>query len=238
MKSFLHLLVAAGTVSAHATFQDLWVGTKDEAETCVRPASTNSPITSVTSPDIRCNAGGAKGVAGLCKVSAGSPVSVEMHQQPGDRSCTNEALGGKHYGPVNIYMSPVADATTDDGSGEWFKVAQDTYAGTDESWGTEMLNTNCGKKTFTVPKELKAGQYLVRAEAIALHTAGSEGGAQFYLGCYQVEVEGTGTATPPASAMVKFPGAYKATDPGIKVDIYTKPLEYQAPGPEVWPSAA
>lgn len=46
-------------------------------------------------------------------------------------------------------MSKVDDATTADGSGDWFKVAQDTYNGTTEGWGTEILNANCGKRTFT-----------------------------------------------------------------------------------------
>jgi lytic cellulose monooxygenase (C1-hydroxylating) len=86
-----------------------------------------------------------------------------------------------------IYMSKVADATTADGSTSWFKVAQDSYAGTTASWGTEILNANCGKRTFTVPKSLASGNYLVRAEALALHAAGSTGGAQFYMSCYQSE---------------------------------------------------
>lgn len=33
---------------------------------------------------------------------AGDTVTVEMHQQPGDRSCSNEAIGGDHYGPINV----------------------------------------------------------------------------------------------------------------------------------------
>ena len=43
---------------------------------------------------------------------AGDQVTVEMHQQPGDRTCANEAIGGAHYGPVIIYMAKVADAAT------------------------------------------------------------------------------------------------------------------------------
>ena len=27
-----------------------------------------------------------------------------MHQQPGDRSCLNEAIGGDHYGPVQVLV--------------------------------------------------------------------------------------------------------------------------------------
>lgn len=33
-------------------------------------------------------------------------VTVEMHQQPGDRVCRNEAIGGNHFGPVTVCMHP------------------------------------------------------------------------------------------------------------------------------------
>lgn len=55
-------------------------------------------------------------------------MTVEMHQQPGDRSCSNEAIGGAHYGPVMVYLSKVADASTADGSAGWFKIFQDTWS--------------------------------------------------------------------------------------------------------------
>lgn len=44
-----------------------------------------------------------------------------MHQQNGDRSCRNEAIGGAHYGPVMVYMSNVDDSSKADGSSGWFK---------------------------------------------------------------------------------------------------------------------
>jgi hypothetical protein len=78
-------------------------------------------IQSVSSNDIRCNAGGSKGVSGKCPVAAGDTVTVEMHQQNGDRSCKNEAIGGAHYGPVMVYMSKVDDSSKADGSSGWFK---------------------------------------------------------------------------------------------------------------------
>jgi len=34
-----------------------------------------------------------------------------------------------------------------------------------------------------VPSDIPSGDYLLRAEALALHTAGSNGGAQFYVTC-------------------------------------------------------
>ncbi|KAF2803635.1 uncharacterized protein BDZ99DRAFT_468162 [Mytilinidion resinicola] len=108
-----------------------------------------------------------------------------MLARPGNRSCANPAIGGNHYGPAMVYMSAVSDATTADGSSSGFKVAQDLHAGTMASWGTEILNANCGKPTFSVPQTLAGGNYLVRAEAIALHAASGTGGAQIYMSCYQ-----------------------------------------------------
>jgi len=228
----LALLSLVTTVTAHAIFQDLWVNKQDQASKCIRMPKNNSPLTNVNSPDMRCNVGGATGVPGLCNVQAGDSLMVEMHQQLNDRKCGNEAIGGRHFGPVMIYMCSVPDAKTANGDCSWVKIAEDTYAGTDASWGTERLNKNCGKKSFTIPKSLKAGNYLVRAEALALHTAGGQNGAQFYVSCYQVDLTGQGTQSLPRG--VKFPGAYKATDPGILINIYNGKINYVAPGPKVW----
>ena len=82
-----------------------------------------------------------------------------MHQQPGDRSCANEAIGGAHYGPINvrlllvctfldagdrvcgrvqIYMAKVEDATTAVGSSAaWFKVSEIGLPSSNpDYWGT------------------------------------------------------------------------------------------------------
>lgn len=71
----------------------------------------------------------------------------------------------------------------------------------------------------------------VRAEALALHTAGSSGGAQFYMTCFQITVSGSGSASP---ATIKLPGAYAASDPGILVDIHASMSTYVNPGPTVY----
>lgn len=161
-----------------------------------------------------------------------------MHQQPGDRTCSTEAIGGAHYGPVIVYMAAVADATAATGAdAAWFKVFQDTWAangtsGSADNWGTKDLNTCCGMMDVLIPADLAAGDYLLRAEAIALHAAGSEGGAQFYMTCYQLTVTGSdGTAAP---GTVAIPGAYNATDAGILIDIYQSLTTYDAPGPTVY----
>jgi len=203
---------------------------------CARLPNSNSPVQSVTSNDIRCNANQGP-AASKCSVPAGSTVTVEMHQQNGDRSCANEAIGGAHYGPVLVYLSKVADASTADGSAPFFKIFEDTWgkkaggsSGSDDYWGTKDLNTNCGKMDVKIPADLASGDYLLRAEAIALHAASGLGGAQFYMTCYQITVTGGGSSSP---AGVSFPGAYKATDPGIQINIYQSLSSYIAPGPAV-----
>ncbi|KAI1822632.1 carbohydrate-binding module family 1 protein [Xylaria intraflava] len=242
MKSSLYAAAAvvfgAANVAAHATFQDLWVDGTDNGATCARLPVSNTPVQDVTSDDIACNAGTSP-VSGKCSVAAGSTVTVEMHQQPGDRSCSSEAIGGDHYGPVQVYMAAVDDSSTAVGAeASWFKVFADTWAevsgaavGDSDNWGTKDLNTCCGLMSVKVPEDLAPGDYLLRAEVIALHVASASGQAQFYMTCFQLTVTGSGTATPEG---VSLPGAYSASDPGILVNIHAPMSTYAAPGPTVY----
>ncbi|KAF2741458.1 hypothetical protein EJ04DRAFT_480857 [Polyplosphaeria fusca] len=233
--SIVALAFAIQQAAGHALFQDLWVNGVDKSTTCVRLPSGNSPVSSVSSTSMRCNSG-TRGVSGKCAVKAGDTVTVEMHQQPGDRNCKNEAIGGMHYGPVLVYMSKVADASTADGSAGWFKIYEDGWAPANKGaadndyWGVKDMNDCCGKVDVKIPTDLAAGDYLLRAEVIALHTAGQSGGAQFYMSCYQLTLSGDGTNAP---ATVKFPGAYSASDAGIKINIHAAVSSYKIPGPAV-----
>jgi cellulase len=125
---------------------------------------------------------------------------VEMHQQPGDRNCANEAISDTHHGPVLVYMydllfhlswiasnfapgtrAKVSDASSAVGaSSPWFKIYHAGYglAAPTGAWATDVLIANCGKLTVTIPADIPAGDYLLRAEVIALHVAQSTGGAQ------------------------------------------------------------
>ncbi|KAG8687600.1 hypothetical protein FRC11_006919 [Ceratobasidium sp. 423] len=224
-------LAAASTAHAHATFQYLWVDGVDQGNKCVRTPANNSPITDLTSNTLACNVNGEVAASATCPIAAGSKVAVEMHQQPGDRNCETEAIGGNHDGPTIIYMAKVDNAATAVGSdANWFKVAETGLVSKDY-WGTDVMNANCGKVEFTLPDDLEAGNYLIRAEVIALHVAGSVGGAQLYMSCYQINVTGGGAASP---ATVKFPGAYSATDPGILFNLYGDYTSYTIPGPAVY----
>ncbi|KAG8898756.1 hypothetical protein FRC00_002336 [Tulasnella sp. 408] len=224
------------TANAHATFQYFWTNASTSTNTCVRTPPSNSPVGTMDA-SMSCNVNGNTGVAGKCTVAAGSTVSVEMHQQPGDRTCTTEAIGGNHDGPTIIYMAKVSDSSTAAGStASWFKVAQSGLITADATtqtyyWATDAMNDNCGKVTFTIPSSIAPGDYLLRAEVIALHVAGGSGGAQHYMSCFQLTVTGGGSANP---AGVSFPGAYSLTDPGILFNMYTSFTTYTIPGPTVY----
>lgn len=144
--------------------------------------------------------------------------------------------------------------TWDSTDAVWFKIYQDSLitGSSSASWtsdGTSLLATHSicpqsnsnthitGKTTVnvSVPSCLAPGNYLMRNEQIALHVAQSSGGAQFYLACGQLTVTGGGSTTPSGSSLVAFPGAYKATDPGILINInYPVPTSYTNPGPAVF----
>lgn len=75
--------------------------------------------------------------------------------------------------------------------------------GDGDYWGVKEMENCCGRVDVKIPADIPAGDYLLRAEVIALHVAGQTNGAQFYVSCYQITVSGGGSASP---ALVKFPG--------------------------------
>lgn len=52
-------------------------------------------------------------------------MTAEMHAQPGDRSCTNQAIAGNRFGPVIVNMSQAIDTIADSGSALWLKVDEE-----------------------------------------------------------------------------------------------------------------
>ena len=136
---------------------------------------------------------------------------------------------------MQFYMARVPSgqtAETWDGSGNvWFKIYAEDAVTTASS--ISWASSGKARVPVTLPRSLPSGEYLLRAEHIALHSAGSAGGAQFYISCAQVKVLNGGSGTP--GPLVGFPGAYKATDPGVMVNIYYPiPQNYKPPGPAVW----
>jgi len=61
-----------------------------------------------------------------------------------------------------------------------FKIVEDGY--NNGVWGTEIVIRNAGKQVIKIPSCIADGDYLLRAELIALHGAGNAKGAQLYVG--------------------------------------------------------
>jgi len=235
MKAFFAILavLSAQLAAAHYTLPDFIVnGTITADWTYVRETAnhySNGPVTSVTDPEFRCyeldltNTAGATGTA---TVAAGSTVGFQA----------NGAI--YHPGYLDVYMSKASPAANSPqaGTGQtWFKIWEDAPVFSSSTRQLTFPSTSETSFTFTIPKSTPSGQYLIRAEQIALHVASTYQGAQFYIGCAQVNVVNGGSGTP--GPLVSIPGVYTGYEPGILINIYNLPSNftaYQAPGPAVW----
>ncbi|KAI4606573.1 hypothetical protein J4E80_010109 [Alternaria sp. BMP 0032] len=224
----LVLAVAASSASAHTIFVSVNGGAVGDG---VRVPSYDGPINDVSTNDIVCN-GGPNPTAKTSTVitlQAGSTATLTWRHTL--TSGPSDVIDSSHKGPVMAYMKKVSDAKTDSGvGGGWFKIAEDAFDGS--KWGVDRLIANKGVQTITIPKCIAPGQYLLRGELIALHSASSSMGAQFYMECAQINVTGGEASKTPST--VSFPGAYKQNDAGILYNLYTGSKTYTSPGPAVF----
>ncbi|KAG4423533.1 hypothetical protein IFR04_003356 [Cadophora malorum] len=243
--TFSILAALAATVSAHGYVNNASIGgvsytgyqpyqdpyTSPLPDRIFRAIQGNGPVEDLTSIDIQCGGYTAGGIVGSSPakltagpVAAGSKVDLYWTLWP-----------ESHMGPVITYMAlcPGGDCTTFEPESDavWFKVQEAGRTGTSDVWASDAIEKAGGFLSYTIPSCLTPGSYLVRHEVIALHAAYAYPGAQFYPSCHQIKVTGSGTTTP--SSLVSFPGAYKATDPGITYDAY-KASAYTIPGPALF----
>ncbi|KAG8748865.1 hypothetical protein FRC12_013752 [Ceratobasidium sp. 428] len=225
--TFLALVLQA---AAHTNLHGVYVGTgapPSNDYNCVRPATNNNPITNYGSSDMICNT--VTGVAAnTCTANPGDTVTMVWHEHNMQETI---AVGGAHHGPIQAYIAKVPSASQTTVTGlSWTKI----YSGglyTDGLWATDIANNNKGLIRVTLPCDLPPGDYLLRSELIALHSAGGANGAQLYVGCAQLRVGGSGTGM--KSTPTSLPG-YSAQDPGLLINIYGTLTSYKAPGPTVY----
>ncbi|ORY57008.1 glycosyl hydrolase family 61-domain-containing protein [Pseudomassariella vexata] len=239
MRSTTSLMAVAAMLPfafAHYNFEALIVnGEVTDAYEYVRQTNnSNSPVTDVTSTDMICNSGGL--------LSATMAKTKTYTVAPGDNVGFIVDASLSHPGPLSVWMSKAPDGTAAnayDGSGDWFKVYELTYSTINSEgiqWATYPSGTS-GLSNFTIdlPSTLPAGDYLMRAEHVALHAASEVGGAQYYMGCAQLSVTGSGAGVP--SPTTKIPGLYTGEEDGLVINIYYPiPTSYTAPGIATWPT--
>lgn len=135
------------------------------------------------------------------------------------------------------YLAKVDNAATTGTTGlQWFKVAHEGNNG--GKWAVDTMIQNGGWHYFTMPSCVAPGDYLLRVELLALHSASKAGEAQFYMECAQIRVTGSGNSD--GGSKVSFPGAYSSNDPGVLISIYDSTGQptnggrpYVIPGPPV-----
>ncbi|KAK3328264.1 glycosyl hydrolase family 61-domain-containing protein [Cercophora scortea] len=179
------------------------------------------------SGDIICHKGATPG-GGHATVAAGSSISIQWDTWP-----------ESHHGPVIDYLAACNGncETVDKTSLNFFKIdsAGLVSGGAPGVWASDTLIANNNSWLVQIPATLKPGNYVLRHEIIALHSAGQTNGAQAYPQCFNLAVTGSGTVVPsgtPGTAL------YKAADAGILFNLYTSPLAYTVPGPTLIAGAA
>jgi cellulase len=77
-------------------------------------------------------------------------------------------------GPISYWLAKVDNAASAGTTGlQWFKVAHDGLA--NGKWAVDTMIANGGWHYFTMPTCIAPGDYLMRVELLALHSASSQG---------------------------------------------------------------
>lgn len=141
-------------------------------------------------------------------------------------------------GPMITYLANCGDqpcSQFDSRNARWFKIHQVGRKPNSGEWFQQDL-MNGATHTVPLPTNIAPGNYLVRHEIIALHIASQpatdNSGAEFYPGCAQLRIGGSGTGRPSENELVSHPGAYGASDPGIAGNFFSS-RDYTFPGPPV-----
>ncbi|KAK8044195.1 glycosyl hydrolase family 61-domain-containing protein [Apiospora rasikravindrae] len=237
----LAALVSAGatSVSAHSFVSNINIDGRSYQGFRPLPGYQNPPppdgLTSYQSPDIICHRGGANG-HGHAPVKAGGQIHVQWNGWPQN-----------HRGPVLDYLADCGASgceTVDKTKLNFFKISQaglvtpatkqkdGSGSGPPPSfgyWASDQLIANNNSWVVEIPPRIKPGFYVLRTEIIALHNASYSDGAQNYPQCFNLEVQGAGGTEVP----VGTPGEnlYRASDPGVQLNISTGVQNYPIPGP-------
>ncbi|MCJ1239221.1 hypothetical protein MMC14_007215 [Varicellaria rhodocarpa] len=175
-----------------------------------------------TLPDIICHLGATPGQA-TASVKAGGIVKLLWTPWP-----------VSHHGPVIDYLANCnGECTTVDKTVLKFNKIDGVGLIDDNStpgtWATDQLIANNNSWTVTIPKSIAPGNYVLRHEIIALHSAGTTNGAQNYPQCINLQVTGSGNNSIKTGTLGE--ALYTPSDAGILVNIYTTLTSYLVPGP-------
>ncbi|KAJ5481629.1 hypothetical protein N7475_000441 [Penicillium sp. IBT 31633x] len=184
--------------------------------------------TGYSGPDIICHKDGTPGAISA-EVKAGGSLELQWTEWP-----------ESHHGPVITYMANCDGdcASVDKTKLKFFKIDEAGLidgSNTPGTWASDKLIAANNSYTVTIPSAIASGNYVLRHEIIALHSAGETNGAQNYPQCLNLKVTGGGSDSPSGTFATEL---YTATDPGILVSIYNNLDKYEIPGPALYTGAS
>ncbi|KAI0102818.1 lytic polysaccharide monooxygenase [Nemania sp. FL0031] len=265
MKAIFPLIALIATyappVSSHWVYNRLIInGTVGEPYQYIRPPQNgNNFLSDVNSTDMRCNIGGSSGLPNnteTATVRAGDELGFSIGStfgHPGIQQVYLSRAPDLPPPPPRTNSTPNASSAVAeyDGSGGWARIYALT---TTPTWpnGTGTVGKNSFAEAqpgavdwathkltsflFTLPPETPEGEYLLRAEGMAVHAAHKPGGAQFYVACAQIRVVNEHDDTSELGALVGIPGVYRGDEPGVLIPQFWSGLKkYTTPGPALWP---
>jgi cellulase len=180
---------------------------------------------SFSTGDIICHKS-ATPAGGHATVAAGGSVSLQWNTWP-----------ESHHGPMIDYLASCNGPceSVDKMALEFFKIdaagIDDPAAAVPGKWASDVMIANNFTWTVQIPSDIAPGNYVLRHETIALHSAGQANGAQSYPQCFNLEVTGSGSAQPAGTLGTAL---YTPEDAGILANIYNAPLSYEMPGPALY----
>ncbi|KAI1261882.1 lytic polysaccharide monooxygenase [Xylariaceae sp. FL1019] len=227
---------------------DRW-GSDDQSDAVTWSYTTKDEgpvsIDDINGPNIACH-NGAKNAQSSVPVKAGDTITLKWF---------NEIGGFEHPGPIMHYLAPCGSSgcfDVDKTELSFFKFFESGLLvpgapeeGVDPAWVTQQWATTDVHKnvtevqdgwidtyTVTLPKDIKAGPYVLRHEMLGLHMA-DQNNAEFYPQCINLEISGSGATEPEGQPASEF---YKSDDPGIDIDIWRDLKSYSIPGPALYTS--
>ncbi|KAE8351889.1 glycoside hydrolase [Aspergillus coremiiformis] len=238
--SLTSLLASVSLVAGHGYVSGIVIGGKyyggylvDKYSYSNNPPETIGWSTSATdlgfvdgsgyqSPDIVCHKSGKPGAL-TADAPAGSQIEMQWTKWP-----------ESHHGPVITYLASCGGdcSKVDKNSLKFFKIdAKGLVDGSKApgTWATDNMISKNNTWSLTLPSSVPNGNYVLRHEIIALHSAGQKNGAQNYVQCINIKVTGGGGSAPAGTAGQAL---YKDSDPGIQFNLYgSLSGGYPIPGP-------
>jgi cellulase len=204
----------------------------------LRAPSQPNPVYNVNDPQLGCGISGTHSNQ-VISVKAGDRIGAWWGHVIGGEQWPNDPdhpIARSHKGPISTYMAKVDNAASASPNGlKWFKIHEDGFNPSTGQWGVDNMIAKGGWSHANIPQCLAPGQYLLRQELLALHSAYGNMGAQFYQSCAQLNVASGGSHVP--AQTVSIPGAYQQNDPGVLIQIWVNGVPdngrkpYTVPGP-------